>query len=491
MPPKTRSTRSAEHERGAPGPKKVLGIVEARLHPEPLRPLNRYTSRGYEVIDFAETIGSPLLPWQQWVVKRALEIGTDGRYRFRVILIMVGRQNGKSHLQRIVTLWRMIMDDDVCLVLGTAQDLPQASNQWKLTLNTIFECPWLNKRLASHRHVNGQESLALKTGAEYMVRSASENAGRGFSVDHLIIDELRTQKDFRAWNALYYTTIARPNSQIWCMSNAGSPDSAVLYQIRDAALSGDETIGLFEWSAPDECDLDDINAWRQANPGLGHTITVAAIRTAMATARPSDFRNEVLCQKVESADSAIDLGAWQGCADPGGSLASQRAGRIAACLDVAMDSAHVTLAVGAKLPDGRVRGEIAASWDSTDAARAELGGILDQLNPVETGWFPSGPAAVLAPILRKRRNSRELKGAEVTEACQGLADLVTARLVIHNDDPLLNSHIGGAQKLQSGDSWRFTRRGGGHCDAAYAFAGMVQVALTMAEPPRARIRILG
>jgi hypothetical protein len=79
-------------------------------------------------------------------------------------------------------------------------------------------------------------------------------------------------------------------------------------------------------------------------------------------------------------------------------------------------------------------------------------------------------------------DSVELKGAQVLEACQGLADLTTARRVVHPADPLLDAHIA-AQKLHQGDGWRFTRRGAGHVDAAYAAAGATHTALTIPYVP--------
>lgn len=485
--PKTPSPSSG---RGGAAPKKVYGIAEARLFPEPLRPLSRGTSYGYDVIDFAEAIGQPLIPWQQWAVKHALEINKDGTYRFRTVLIMVARQSGKSHLVRMITLWRMLKDADCHLVLGTAQDLAQASNQWKLTLAIVKQTPFLARHLAYERHVNGQEAFGLKNGAEYMVRSANANAGRGFSVDGLILDELRTHRDSRAWSALNYTTMARPNPLTICVSNAGDDESVVLNRLRESALTGDDsTVGLFEWSGPEGCELDDINAWRQANPGLGHTVSIAGLKTALATDPPNVFRTEALCQKVDQLDGAIDLACWDDCADPSGSLEEHKK-RIAACFDVSLDGKHATLAVAAMLPDDRVRIEIVAAWDSTEAARFELGALLDRIKPQALGWFPSGPAAALASTLRARRGSVELTGAKVTEACQELADLVKARRIAHNDDPLLNAHIKGADKHISGDGYRFTRKGEGHVDAAYAAAGAARLALTIPPPGRARVRII-
>ena len=46
------------------------------------RPLNRRTSDGYDVADFAEMRGHPFLPWQRWAAIHALELLPDGSYRF-------------------------------------------------------------------------------------------------------------------------------------------------------------------------------------------------------------------------------------------------------------------------------------------------------------------------------------------------------------------------------------------------------------------------
>ena len=485
--PRSPSSRNSA-PRNAPK-KKLVGCTAPRLYTEPLRPLNRKTSSGYAVADFAEITGEPLMPWQRWLAVHALETVPGGAYRYKVILVLVARQSGKSSIGRMITLYRMYIDG-TRTVLGVAQGLGLAREQWSLALDTVRDTPDLASELVQVRNVNGDEWWKLSSGARYLIRAADRKAGRGLSIDQLNIDELREWRTWDAWSALSKTTMARPNAVTLAMSNAGDEESVVLNQLRDAALSGrDPSIGIFEWSAEDGCELDDPKAWAQANPGLGYTISEQAIRTALATDPPSVFRTEVLCQKVDHLDTAVDLAAWRACADPSGNLTAYR-DRVAACADVAIDGAHVTLAAAAKLPDGRVRVEIAGAWPSTDAARAELPDILDRMKPAATAWYPSGPAAALAPILRARPGSLELTGGKVTEACQGLADLAQARAILHNSDPLLDAHVGGASRLKSGDGWRFTRRGGGHSDAAYAAAGAIHTALTMPEPQRARIRIL-
>lgn len=520
-PPKRK--RCDDHKPGArppdnrPATRKLIGRTEPRLYTKPLRPLTRLTTRGYEVIDFAEMIGMPLLPWQQFAVIHALELLPDGHYRFRTVLILVARQNGKSHLKRIVSLWRMYMDGATD-ILGVAQDVALARKQWNLCQEAIHACPELEEEWEGVRNVNGDEWFKA-SGATYAIKAANDKAGRGGSNDEVNIDELRVQHDWKAWAACSKTTNAKANGQTWAMSNMGGEEAVVLNQLRDSALSGrNPAICLLEWSGEDGCELDDWEQLRQANPGLGYVVSEAALRSDVLTDPPDVVRTEILCQKVDALNSAIDPAAWRACADPSGSMDSLR-GRVAACLDVAPDGQHATLAVAARLDDGRVRIEIAGAWKSTDAVRApaspdhpDVAALLADIKPAAFTWYPQGPAAGLAPLLRAQAakwNPRkakprkgeplgppqngEISGTSVPEICQGLADLARARQVLHPDDPLLNAHVFGAVKLYSGDGWRFRRRGDavtGHVDAAYAAAGAAGTALTMPEPQRARIRIL-
>jgi hypothetical protein len=485
-------------------PKKLLGSTRPRLYTPELRKLDRRTSLGYEAADFAEQIiGVPLIPWQRWAAIHAMELLPDGSFRFRKVLIIVGRQNGKSHLKRTVSLWRMYMEPKT-QVYGVAQEVKLARKQWNFCQEAIHDSPQLEAEWGDVRNVNGDEYFWLSNSSLYAIGAASRKSGRGSSNDEVNIDELREQRNWQAWAALSKTINARPNPQIWCMSNAGDDESVVLNQLQDAGHAGrDEALGVFEWSAPDGCELDDWNAIRQANPGLGYILSEAGLRSDLASDPPEISRTEILCQRVHNLNSAIDLERWDSCADAMGTLDAHR-GRIAACFDVAPDGQHATLAVAARLDGGRVRAEITAAWANTDQARKELPALLAKIRPAAFGWYPAGPAAGMATTLRplalrynKRPGKREpgappedgtITGARASEVCQELADLVKALRIVHPADPLLDAHIRGASKLLTGDGWRFTRKGEGHVDAAYAAAGAVSLALTIPEPRRGGIR---
>ncbi|MEU0467204.1 terminase [Amycolatopsis sp. NPDC006131] len=431
------------------------------------------------MIEFAETmLGVELLPWQKWWLLHALELLPGGGFRYRVLVTLVARQSGKTTLIKILALAFMYLGR-VRLVLGLAQSLDIAKESWSGAVEMAEGDPELRAEIDDVRKANGQEELRLCNGARYRIAAATRKAGRGLSVDLLIVDEVREHRDWASWGAVSKTTMARPNALTVAISNAGDDESVVLNQLRDTALAGtDPSIFLAEWSAEEGCELDDREAWAQANPGLGYTITEQALASALATDPPAVFRTECLCQKVDQLDGAIDLGAWKACRDASMTL-DLSTQRPILCADVAPDGGHVTLVAAAE-KDGVVRVGVVQAWSSTEDARRDLPALRDELDPLAGAWLPNGPAAALAPLFRAW-GWIEIKGAAVSEACQGFADLVRARRVRHSGDPLLDAHVAGASKYHQGDGWRFVRKGAGHVDAAYSAAGATYIALTLPE----------
>jgi hypothetical protein len=499
--------------------------------------LTEETTLGFQVVAFAETVaGVQLLPWQRWWLIHALELVDGGGFRFRTVVTLVARQQGKTWLLKIFALWAMYLGI-AKLVLGSAQSLDIARESWAGAVELAQDGPELSAEIANVRHANGEQCLTLTNGARYRITASTGKAGRGLSVDVLILDELREHRDFAAWAALSKTTMARPNAITVCISNAGDDNSVVLNQLRDAALAyivawlaavemgeampSDDGLALFEWSAPEGCELTDPAGWAQAMPGLGHgTITEAAVRSALATDSPAVFRTELLCQRVPTLNAAVDPAKWAACADRGGSLAPVRS-RVALCLDVSPDLEHVTLVGAAQLADGRVRLQLAGAWSGPDAleqARVALPDLVAAIEPAEFGWFPSGPAAAMGADLRTLRlnfrrtipryvkgddgitrlqpdNEDEydrLVGSMEREACMGFAADVGAGRILQPGSELLDAHVYSATKLPRGDGWVFGRpvNGGQHVDGAYACAGASYLARMIPdEPPPMRSKV--
>src|SRR5690606_18580935 len=106
------------------------GRTVPRLWTPPLRELTPDTSYGFDVIDFArDVLQMPLTPWQEWLVVHMGELLEDGRPRFRRVLAMVARQNGKTHLLRVLTLYWMFIEAHP-LIIGMSASRSLAKASW-------------------------------------------------------------------------------------------------------------------------------------------------------------------------------------------------------------------------------------------------------------------------------------------------------------------------------------------------------------------------
>jgi hypothetical protein len=488
-----------------------LGSIRPRLWTRPLRKLTPETSYGFAVIAFAATVlGEPLDPWQQWCVIHLGELLPDGRPRFRKLLIIVARQNGKTHLCKVLALFWLFVER-IGLVLGTSTKLDYAAESWKAAVATAQAVPALAHRIPKRGGVlsgKGAEQLTTSERCRYKIGTADRTGGRSLPVERLICDELREHHSWEAYDAAVYAMNAQPHGQAVMISNQGDVRAVVLRALRAEALAymetgeGDERLGLFEYSAPPGTHPMDPAGWAAANPQLGRRVDHDTIRSAATNAtRPgadpeqlTGFLTEVLCMDVPNLTPAIDPAAWAACLDAG-DLAAARS-RLAACVDLAPDGQHATLAVAAVLDDGRVRVEAVQAWEGPGAAAAmerELPDWVRQVRPKVLGWLPAGPAAAVAATLADRRKAgrygwpprgvtvTEIRG-ETTAVCMGFAELVTAAGLAHSGQLLLDHQVGSAEQQQRGDAWIFGRTGDGHVDAVYAAAGAAHLARTMPKP---------
>lgn len=308
----------------------MRGITEPRIYTPELRPLTEETSLGYACIDYAETVlKKNLYPWQEWALIHSMEIigslEAEWHFRFRTILFMISRQNGKTVLSEVIASFFM----NVLMVkniFGTSLSLEKAEEVWEAVINDQETIPELAGDIDRISRTNGKKRLDLRGGRRYKVGAPSRRAGRGDSNDLVMLDELREHRDWEAWSAAVASTNAKPNGIVICFSNAGDPESIVLRQIRAQAMGqkadfgGDvdgSTLGLFEWSAKEGSETDDLEAIAQANPAMGYgLLTERAIMANRATFPESKFRAECMCQQVETIlPPPFPTGAWEAGTD--------------------------------------------------------------------------------------------------------------------------------------------------------------------------------
>ncbi len=484
----------------------MVGRTEPRLWTPPLVPLTPATSYGFEVIEFArDVLNHPLLPWQEFAVIHAGELLPDGRPRFRVVLLLVSRQNGKTTLPVVLSVYWQFRKK-VPLVLGTSTKLAYAKESWQKAVNLVKRTRSLDGLHEPgrkwYRRTNGEVESWTVDDCRYLIAAANDEGGRSLTIDRGVADELRQHATYDAWDA-FEPACSPMDAQIWALSNAGSDKSVVLNDLQDSAREfietgeGDPRLGLLEWSAPEGADPEDVDALLQANPRVGHGLDLDVLLAAARRAKRlggralSGFRTERMCHRVKLIDPAIDPGDWRDCREVG-TLDDARS-RLAVCVDLSLDGTQAVLVAAAVLEDDRVRVEAAHEWTGPGAASAlerELAGWTERLKPRKLGWIPSGPAAAVAAKLADRRKDgvrgwpprgvdvAEIRG-EQAAICMGLLKEIRAHTLVHSGQAMLTAQVEAAEKLARGDGFVFTRRGEGSVAAVYAMAGAVFLARTL------------
>ncbi|MGI8682062.1 MAG: terminase [Mycobacteriales bacterium] len=481
-----RSTASAS--------KKRFGRTTPRIYTPPLRRLTKWTTLGLAVIEFAEQVlGIILLPWQKWLLVHALELLPDGTPRFRTVIVLVARQNGKSTLSIVLSLFFMYVLGRG-LVIGTAQDLDVAEEIWQNAVDLVEETPELNALKKRVVQKNGSKALELKTGERYKVKAANRGAGRSLSGDLILLDELREHQSWDAWAALTKTAMARELAMIWALSNAGDASSLVLRYLRrmahaavgdpdglnadedpssllpstedldDEALDADElevaeddSLGIFEWSAEPGCAVTDRDGWAQANPSLGYLISERTIASACRTDPEWVFRVEVLCQWSEGTlEGPFPPGSWEATTDNASKVAD--GGQIVVGVDVSWDRSKAHIAIAGYRDDGVPHVGVVASRAGVDWV---LPWLLGPDAPPFSGVVvqTNGPASSLVePLRRAGLRVVDWAGTDLGRGTGAFYDSVRSRKVRHRPQPVLDVAAANASVRPMGDAYVWDRK---------------------------------
>lgn len=342
----------------------VLGCTEPRIWTKPLdshvNPLTgellaEFTD-GPAAIAFANDILQiELYPWQEWFLNHALELDETGTlYRFRIVICMVARQNGKTTVENVLALWHMYALESG-LVIGTAQSLDRSEEAWKDCL-ALAELDDELDEMIEERNFGHPKYFNLDNGCEYRVSAATRKGARGFSGDLILLDELREHTNFDSWASVTNTMNARPFAQAFAFSNAGDATGVVLRYQRalahkelgwpdgddDAELLGGDsdafagiddadlpegwdelTTGFFEWSAAPNAKRTDVWALAQANPAMNRPdgrgmkrVTLRNLLGSLRSTPAAEFEIEVLCRFVPGLEGGpFPVGSWDATAD--------------------------------------------------------------------------------------------------------------------------------------------------------------------------------
>lgn len=386
------------------------------------------------------------------------------------------RGNGKSGLVAAIALHHLFTFGEGARVMVVAQNDKAAQRLLDTAKRMVALEPELEQRCQVYQnriYVPGSDS-------EFKAVASEQSAVEGEDLTLAIIDEVGfTEQD--VYEATLLSTGKRPGSKLVAIGTPSTPrmrDRSPLLGLVTAGRAGDPTVSLVEYSAPEGCEVDDLEAIKAANPAFGDWLDWSAIKATMPPkTTEAEFRRARLGQWVlQSGESFMPAESWRACARPGVAIP---------------EGSSVVLAL-----DGSQK------WDATVLMMASVSPV-PHLEVV--GWwfgehdpeFEVSHAEVEARVLElvKRYRVRELtadphlwtrslqvlqeEGIPVSKFSQSagrmspaLAEFKAAALdgkVTHSDDHRVNSHMLAAQIVESGHGMKLAKPSKDmHIDAAVA-----------------------
>jgi phage terminase large subunit-like protein len=450
------------------------GATEPRLHSPYLTGHNR----GDEIAQLAESIGLPLLPWQDFVIRDMTTVDDAGMFIRKTNLVLCARQQGKTHLARMMMLGHMFLFDSPN-VLIMSSNRSMALDTFRQVAYAIEGSDELSRQVKQIRFANGTESIELKNGHRLDVVAATRDGSRGRTASLLYIDEVREISE-EGYRAATPTTRAKPNAQTLLTSNAGDAFSTVLNDLRERALSNPpETFGFYEYSAPPFAKITDRDGWAFANPALGYTVTEAALEEAVSTQPIETTKTEMLCQWISSTQSPWPHMSVEESGDKDLKLVPGPLTVFA--FDVAPSRRDGSLVMGQVLPDGRIGVAVLEVFHS-DVSIDELF-VANAIARWAKTYFPRQvcydkytTASIAKRLEINGIQITDISGQKGYQASGDLYEALANKRLVHSGQDQLVTHMANCAAKESDASWRIIRRkSAGPVDIAIGLSMIVHV----------------
>lgn len=420
-------------------------------------PTAAYRDSGDDAIALSAAAGLVLDPWQEHVLRGMLGERLDYKWAAPEACLVVPRQQGKGSIIEARELAGLFLFEEK-LILHTAHELKTAQQAFQRIRSLVEQTPELDRQVAHMYTGNTENAIHLHDGRVLRFIARSKGSGRGFSADTVILDEAYALKHSEL-AALMPTLTTAKNAQLIYASSAGMPDSEVLAEIRERGMSA-KTKGLayFEWSAPDDADIDDMDALIAANPGLGIRMSMDHVATERAAMDDETFKRERLGQWSKiGGDSKVSDSDWSACLDP-----ESLPGEFASfAIDIPPDRASANVAVISKHADGTLHGQILERRDG-------VSWVPDFLRELQVAWgtnatpvvVDAGSAAgsLIPELERKRVRLMFINAKQHGQACAQVYDDIVERRMVHRGQVELDEAVRGSKTKPLGDSaWKWAK----------------------------------
>jgi len=246
--------------------------------------------------------------FQKDIIRFALQADDEGNFRFRQVLVSMGRQNGKSQLAVCLLLYLMLLHNQTPNVFAIASTIQQANIVYRRFSNLINS----NKDIAKH-FVKTTETRGIQTtsGGYLQVAPAKSASLQGHSLTSAVIDEVHILKP-EVYDAVVIGAGQQKNSLIFAITTAGSEESVLLKRLYEQGKGGTAGLGVCIWEAPADAEVDDPDALRQANPALAEgRMSLEQTLQEVAVLPEADAVRYKLNRFITSENPYLPQGVWK------------------------------------------------------------------------------------------------------------------------------------------------------------------------------------
>ena len=249
-----------------------------------------------------------LYPWQAQVVDDLW-----GERRPRVAYVQVPRKNGKTRLAAGLALL------EACL---KRQRHVYAVSDSERNLNSTFRRELVDMiggsdYLRDSIHVFKAHFEVPETGSFIEMRPNKFAASQGINPHVVIFDEVHLQKNAELWSGMQMAGAARPDALLLGITTPGYDLSSLAHGLYEQVRAG--TPGLYGriFEADPAADIDDREAWRQANPCFDRPGFLEALEFDRNSGLAEhEFRRFRMGTWTATEQAWLPYGAWAACAAP-------------------------------------------------------------------------------------------------------------------------------------------------------------------------------
>lgn len=288
-------------------------------------------SRANHILEFAENycrhskgkLGGQLVVLELWEKAMLAAmfgfIDDEGRRRYREVVLIVAKKNGKSLISSIVGLYLQVGDGEPgAEVYAVATKKDQAKIIWGEAKRMVNKSPELRKLI---KPLVGEMDCAANESVFKPLASDTDTLD-GLNVHGALMDEVHQWRDGMAlYDIIADGTTAREQPMTLITTTAGvvrediydnkyeyAAKVIIGYDDPDAGIVDDHFLPfIYELDAREE--WEDERCWPKANPGLGTIKNIRQLRDKVRKAQQSpDLQRNLLCKEFNIRETSG--GSW-------------------------------------------------------------------------------------------------------------------------------------------------------------------------------------